>query len=126
MKKILFSLLCMVAISASAQDSTLKEYVGRYIFPQGSIVPSAEVTLNDNVLMVNSTQGSSVMQKVGKDTFAIISFDGMAYYSRNKAGQVSGVKVLVGDYVLDGVKEGVTAFIHRQTYFVATRQKTAK
>lgn len=126
MKKLFFSLLCMVAMSASAQDSTLKEYVGKYIFPEGSIVPSAEVTLSNNVLTVNSTQGSSVMQKLAKDTFALVSFDGVAYYARNKDGQVSGVKVLVGEYVLDGVKEGVTAFIHRKTYFIATRQKSAK
>lgn len=126
MKKYFFFLLCIVSLSASAQDSTLKEYVGKYIFPQGSIVPSAEVYLNGSELMVNSTQGSSVMQRLGKDTFAIVSFDGMAYYSRNKDGQVSGVRVIVGDFVLDGVKEGVTAFIHRKQYFVATRPTIVK
>ncbi|MGV3658124.1 MAG: hypothetical protein ACO1NX_09220 [Chitinophagaceae bacterium] len=126
MRKVLYSLLCMVALSAGAQDSTLKEYVGKYIFPGGSIVPSAEVYLNGSELTVNSVQGSSVMQKVARDTFALISFDGMAFYSRNKAGQVSGVKVIVGDFVLDGVKEGVTAFIHRNRYFIATRWQVVK
>ena len=126
MKKIFASLLCMIALSASAQDSTLKEYVGKYIFAEGSIVPSAEVVLNGSELTVNSIQGSSVMQKMAKDTFALVSFDGMAYYARNKDGQVSGVKVIVGDYVLDGVKEGVTAFINRNKYFLATRNTFAK
>ncbi len=118
--------MCMVALSAGAQDSTLKEYVGKYIFAEGSVVPSAEVYLNGNELTVNSVQGSSVMQKVARDTFALVSFDGMAYYSRNKSGQVSGVKVVVGDHVLDGVKEGVTANIKRNRYFLATRRQTVK
>jgi len=126
MKKILFSFLCLVALSAAAQDSTLKEYVGKYIFPEGSVVPSAEVYLNGNELMVNSIQGSSILQKIAKDTFAVVSFEGMAYYARNQAGQVSGVKVVVGEYVLDGVKEGVTAFINRKQYFMATRQQAVK
>jgi hypothetical protein len=126
MKKLLFSLLCMVALSAAAQDSTLKEYVGKYIFAEGSIVPSAEVYLNGGELTVNSVQGSSLMQKVAKDTFSLISFDGMAYYTRNKAGQVAGVKVVVGDIVLEGVKEGVTAFIQRNRYFLAARNKLVK
>ena len=116
----------MVALSAGAQDSTLKEYVGKYIFPEGSIVPTAEVYLNGAELTVNSVQGSSVMQKVAKDTFALVSFDGMAYYTRNKAGQVSGVKVVVGDIVLDGVKEGVTAFINRNQYFIIDRRYAVK
>lgn len=116
----------MIALSAAAQDSTLKEYVGKYIFPEGSIVPSAEVVLNGTELTVNSIQGSSVMQKMAKDTFALVSFDGVAYYSRNKDGQVSGVKVIVGDFILDGVKEGVTAFINRNKYFLATRNTFAK
>lgn len=126
MRMLFFSLLCLVALSAGAQDSTLKEYVGKYIFPEGSIVPTAEVYLNGAELTVNSVQGSSLMQKVAKDTFALISFDGMAYYTRNKAGQVSGVKVVVGDIVLDGIKEGVTAFIHRNRHFIATRQYAVK
>ena len=126
MKKLLFSLLCMVALTASAQDSTLKEYVGRYLFPEGSIVPSAEVTLSNNVLSVNSTQGSSVMQKMAKDTFAIISFDGMAYYRRNDKGVVIGVRVEVGDHILEGVKENATTFFDRQKYFIAPRPTLVK
>ena len=126
MRKLFFSLLCLVALSAGAQDSTLKEYVGKYIFPEGSIVPSAEVYLKGAELTVNSVQGSSVMQKVARDTFSLISFDGMAYYTRNKTGQVSGVKVVVGDIVLEGVKDGVTALINRKRYYIATRQYAAK
>jgi hypothetical protein len=126
MKKIFFFLLCFVAFSASAQDSTLKEYVGKYIFPEGSVVPAAEVSLSGNQLTVNSTHGSSVMEKRGRDTFALVSFDGMAYYTRNKAGQVSGVKVEVGEYILEGVKEGVTALLNRKQYFLATRRQLVK
>ena len=126
MKKLLFPFLCMAALTASAQDSTLKEYVGRYLFPEGSIVPSAEVTLSNNVLSVNSTQGSSVMQKMAKDTFAIISFDGMAYYRRNDKGVVIGVRVEVGDHILEGVKENATTFFDRQKYFIAPRPTLVK
>lgn len=126
MKKLLFSLLCLVAITASAQDSTLKEYVGRYIFPEGSIVPSAEITLSNNVLTVSSTQGSSIMQRMAKDTFALVSFDGMAYYRRNDKGVVTGVRVEVGDFILEGTKENATTFFDRQKYFIAPRPVLVK
>lgn len=126
MKKLFVSLLCIVTLAASAQDSTLKEYVGRYIFPDGSVVPSAEVSLNGNVLSVSSTQGSSPMEKRGRDTFALVNFNGMAYYKRNDKGAVMSVRVEVGDIILDGVKENVTSFYNRNKYFIAPRQTLVK
>ena len=104
----------------------MKEYVGRYIFPDGSIVPSAEVSLNGQVLTVNSTQGSSPMEKRGRDTFALVNFDGMAYYRRNDKGIVTGVRVEVGNYILEGVKENVTSFYNRQKYITAPRSALVK
>ena len=126
MKKLFVFLLCTVTLAASAQDSTLKEYVGKYVFPEGSVVPTAEVSLNGNVLTVNSTHGSSPMEKRGRDTFALVNFDGMAYYKRNDKGAVVGVKVEVGEYILEGVKENSTTFYNRNKYFIAPRQTLVK
>ena len=118
----MFFLLTLFAFSASAQDSTLKDYVGKYIFAEGSVVPSAEVYLRGTELVVNSIQGSSPLEMRGRDTFALTSFGGMAYFSRNSNGQVAGVRVLVGEYDLLGVKENVTAYLRRQNYYAVTRR----
>ena len=126
MRKCFFILLAFVAFSASAQDSTLKQYVGTYIFAQGSVVPSAEIYLRGNELIVNSLQGSSTLEKRGRDTFAVISFEGMAYFTRNSNGQVAGVRVVVGEHLLEGVKENVSAYLHRKNYFVAARRYAAR
>ena len=108
----LFTLCCF---AAGAQDTTLKEYVGKYIFPEGSVVPSADVTLKDTVLMVNSVQGASELKKMGKDTFMLVSFNGIAYFKRDAGTKVTGIHVEVGDILLDGIKEaGTTRMLRKQ------------
>ena len=133
MKKMVAFLLCIMALTgANAQgnsskpDTTLKEYVGKYIFPDGSAVTSADIYLEGDVLTANSSAGASPMEKKAKDTFALVNFEGMAYFIRNTAGKVSGIKVEVSDTVLEGTKEGVTAFINRKQYFIANKKELVK
>lgn len=120
---LLFSLF---AICGQAQDTTLKQYVGKYVFPEGSIVTSAEIYLEGGNLAVNSARGSSPMEKRAKDTFALTSFDGMAYFQRNKEGKVSGIRVEVGDILLEGTKDAGTAWIQRNKYLARSGQPVVK
>jgi hypothetical protein len=103
----LFALLLFCTLHA--QDTTLKEYVGTYLFPQGSYVTSADVTFQDSVLTISSTEGTSPLQKSAKDTFVLTAYNGMAYFKRNSKGKVAGIKVTVEDILLEGTKEGVLA-----------------
>ncbi len=133
MKKIVAFLFCSMAMlgafaqgSTAKPDTTLKEYVGKYIFPEGSPVNSAEIYLDGNVLTANSSAGATPMEKKAKDTFALVNFEGMAYFTRNSSGKVAGIRVEVPDATFEGAKEGVTAFINRQQYFIASRKALAK
>ena len=126
MKKYFFFLLTLFTLSAAAQDSTLKEYVGIYKFAEGSPVTSAEIYLKNNALTVNSAHGSSAMEKRGRDTFALPTFEGMAYFTRNNNGQVAGVRVEVGEYVLQGIKDNVITFFNRKRYYIAARNPLVK
>jgi hypothetical protein len=115
MKKWLFVLGSFVCFyNSHAQDTTLKEYTGTYLFPTGSVVPSGEVVLKDTVLMVNSIQGSSTLTKLARDTFALVSYDGMAYFTRDSTGKVTGIKVEAGDVLLEGTKDTANAAITQQ------------
>jgi hypothetical protein len=132
MKYRIFSLAMMLcaffAVAAQPKDTTLSEYVGKYSFPEGSFVTTAEITLTDTVLSVASSQGGSVLQKMGKDTFALTAFEGgLMYFYRNSAGKVARIKVEVGDVLLEGSKDGVpTALYNRNRYFDDRKQKQAR
>ena len=129
MKKrfVLVALLFSATLYAAAQASgSLNEYVGKYTFPEGSFVTSAEIKLLDSVLSVSSSQGGSPLQKRGKDTFALTAFDGgMMYFFRNSSGQVARVKVEVDDVLLEGTKDGVPMAWRQRDRYLASR-KTAQ
>ena len=115
MKKWFFLLLVIASAGTlHAQDTTLKEYAGKYIFPEGSYITSAEVTLKDSILNVNSAQGASDLAKRGKDTFALLSYDGAVYFKRDANGKVSGIIVDVQDLLLEGTKEAGSAWLQRK------------
>lgn len=127
MKQWLFLLGSFISFySTHAQDSTLKEYTGTYLFPTGSLVPSGDVVLKDTVLMVNSIQGSSALTKLARDTFALVSYDGMAYFKRDSSGKVTGIKVEAGDVLLEGTKDTTVAGTPQQQPADTSKQAPGK
>ena len=126
MKKLLSILLVSFAvIQINAQDDPLKEYVGVYKFPDGSVIPSVEVKLENGVLVGYSSMGSSALEKIGKDTFSIVTYNGMAYFGRNSDGAVSGVRIEVQDLILEGKKEfGGTVFLDPRFFNVVTSNRS--
>jgi hypothetical protein len=107
MKKSLLFLLTVFSLSLAvhAQDTTQQQYLGKYKFPAGSVVPEVTVTIESGVLMMSSTAGTSSLQLVKGDTFTIVSFSGTAIFKRNEGNKVVGVHIDAGGYVLDGTKE---------------------
>ncbi len=129
MKGMIASLLLICAfftVQAQTVDTTLKAYTGTYKFPEGSFVTSAEITLTNNVLSVNSDKGSSTLERRGKDTFALTSYNGMVYFFRDTEGKVARVKVAVEDMLLEGTKENSTAWIQKKSYWATTKQLQGK
>lgn len=109
-KMMLLSTFLVAATCAFAQSpDTLTAYTGTYKFPEGSVVTTAEITVENGVLTVNSSQGASPMERQGRDTFAITNFGGLAYFFRNGEGKVDRVRVEVGSIVLEGTKQAPAA-----------------
>jgi len=120
MKKLfLFLGIGLLHLSAVAQKTDLSEYTGTYVFPEGSVVASVEVTLADTVLTMSSEAGSSIITREGRDTFFIVEFNGIAIFKRDSADKVNAVHIEAGGYVLEGKKQekesgGVAAYFFQK------------
>lgn len=103
----IFSLIiCAVTTSLFAQsDSTLKEYTGRYIFPEGGVVPDVTVSLDGDQLTMSSVAGTSALTKLGIDSFTIVEFSGLAVFKRGELKTINGVYIEAAGYIMDGAKE---------------------
>ena len=123
MKKLIFlscAFLAFICVHAQ-EDSTLKEYVGIYKFPDGSAVPSIEITIQNGSLFGSSSGGSAALTKVSKDTFSIPSYNGMAYFKRTPEAKIKGIKIELPDVVLEGDKETGSAWLQRKEPVLGTR-----
>ena len=105
-------ILCITAVKAQA-DSTLKEFTGRYIFPDGSVVPDVTVSLEAEGLSMSSTVGVSALTKLGVDSFAVVEYSGTALFTRGEGNKINGVHIEAAGYILDGVKDAATGWTYR-------------
>ena len=109
-KFILFILTSIFITTANAQSDPapkppLSDYVGRYVFPEGSVVPDVTVALNGEALSMTSAAGSSALTESGRDSFTIVEFSGVAYFKRGEDKKVNAVHIEAQGYVLDGQKQ---------------------
>ncbi|MBP7556156.1 MAG: DUF3471 domain-containing protein [Chitinophagaceae bacterium] len=110
MKRIIFFLLISFYASAvSAQTpapsgDSLKIYTGKYKFPEGSAVAEVRVTITNGVLYADSDIGSSELKHSSGDVFNLLAYDGTATFKRSTEGKVNGVRIEVGDILLEGPK----------------------
>jgi len=114
------------AKDSTSKDSTLKEYTGNYKFPEGSYLTAIEVSIKDGKLYASSDKGASPLEQKAKDTFAFTNYNGMAYFFRNSDGKVARMKIDVEDILLEGNKEGVTAWIKQNNHLVKRKQLQVK
>jgi len=110
MKRILlFLLVCLYASAAGAQTpapsgDSLKIYTGKYKFPEGSAVAEVRITITNGALYADSDIGSSELKHSSGDVFDLLAYDGTATFKRNSEGKVNGVRIEVGDILLEGPK----------------------
>ncbi len=113
MKKIIclaFLLIGITMVSNAQSDTVLQQYTGKYKFAEGSIVLEATVILENGSLSVNTSAGSSPLEKQSDDVFVITAFQGTAVFKRNEAKKVIGVSINAMGYALEGTKEdGIAA-----------------
>jgi hypothetical protein len=107
MKKFVCLLMtAFVGMNLLAQtDTSLQQYTGVYKFPEGSVVTSVEIKIENGGLMATSTAGSSVLERISKDTFNLVSYSGTVYFTRDAEKKVNGIRIEVQDTILEGKKE---------------------
>ncbi len=100
----LFAAFILQAQEAPKTDS-LEIYAGKYKFPEGSVVSQTEVFVDNGNLFANSDMGKSTLKKTDvADVFEIVEYSGLATFKRNADGKIIGVKIEVGEIVLEGTK----------------------
>jgi hypothetical protein len=120
MRKITVLILAtLFIIAANAQTDPapkppLEDFVGKFVFPEGSVVPDVTVALSGEALTMSSVAGSSVLTDLGRDSFTIVEFSGIAVFKRGDDKKVNGVHIEAQGYVLDGQKQssGAWAFTY--------------
>jgi hypothetical protein len=105
-KFVLLLFIMSVAFVADAQqtDSTLQQYAGKYNFKEGSPVTEIVVTVEKGTLMANSAMGASEFKWKEGDVFEVVAYSGIATFRRNDTGKVIGVRIEVGETILEGSK----------------------
>ncbi len=93
----------------ATKDTTVTELIGKYTFPDGSVVEQVEVTFDSTGLNMVSDAGTSVLQKLGVDSFALVSFQGTAVFKRDENKKVKTVIIDAVGYHLEGKKEDTAA-----------------
>jgi len=127
MRKFILSILTSIFIfGANAQSDPapkppLSDFVGRYVFPEGSVVPDVTVALNGEALSMTSAAGSSALTELGRDSFTIVEFSGVAYFKRGEDKKVNAVHIEAQGYVLDGQKQSNGAWSF--TYYVRSNRE---
>lgn len=121
-KTILCLILGLAFISANAQTDSLSQYTGKYVFPDGSVVPSVDVTLSDGALSMSSAAGSSALTQLGVDSFEIVQFTGTAVFKRGEDKAVNGVHIEAAGYVMDGQKQPNGIWIFREYYLPGNKE----
>lgn len=107
MKKLMMICLMLGTVAlvhAQDKDSTLQDFVGKYKFPDGSIVPEVTVSVEGAGLVMGSSIGNSALVKIGDDLFSITAYDGSAQFKRDANKKVIGVSINAGGYALEGTK----------------------
>ena len=119
MKKMLFMGIVFLGIFATvqAQDSPLKEYLGKYTFAEGSPVTEVVLTIQDSVLVSSSSVGSFPLEKKGVDTFYLAAYDALVIFKRDANSVVEGVGINVQGMELIGKKSAASSAIKQDFYF---------
>jgi len=100
----------ILSAQQTPQTDSLKEYTGKFKFPDGSEVTEINVGIENGILWAYSDKGSSELKKIEKDVFEVVSYTGTATFKRDETGKINGLHVEVGDLIMDGRKSEEPAF----------------
>jgi len=106
-----------IFVTVQAQDSPLKEYLGKYTFAEGSPVTEVVLTVQDSVLVSTSSVGAFPLEKKGVDTFYLAAYDALVIFKRDGNNVVTGVGINVQGMELIGTKAAASSALKQDFYF---------
>ena len=108
MRKLCFLTMILMGafISVNAQTGPLNDYLGKYIFAEGSPVAEVSLTIEDSSLVINSAMGSTSLEKKGVDSFYLATYDALVIFKRKEGKTVESICIFVQGMELVGKKEG--------------------
>ena len=119
MKKILLMAAILVGVidTANAQTSPLKDYLGKYVFPEGSPVTEVTLTIEDTVLTINSAMGATALEKKGVDTFYLAAYDAPIIFKRGANNEVETLTIIVQGMELTATKVAASFAIKEEDFY---------
>ncbi len=119
MKKIFLMAVILMGVmaTANAQTSSLKDYLGKYVFPEGSPVTEVTLTAEDTVLTINSAMGSTPLEKKGVDTFYLSAYDAPIIFKRGADNSVETLTIIVQGMELTAKRTATTYAIKEEDFY---------
>jgi hypothetical protein len=119
MKKIFLmaSLMMGLMVTVNAQSTSLKDYVGKYTFPEGSPVAELSITVEDTVLALNSAMGSTTLEHKKLDTFYLAAYDAAIIFKRDANNAVISISIMVQGMELIGKKSADALAYKREEFY---------
>jgi hypothetical protein len=119
MKKIFLMAVILMGVmaTANAQTSSLKDYLGKYVFPEGSPVTEVTLTAEDTVLTINSAMGSTPLEKKGVDTFYLSAYDAPIIFKRGAGNSVETLTIIVQGMELTAKRTATTYAIKEEDFY---------
>ena len=120
MRKLCFMTLILMGafLSVNAQQGPLNDYLGKYVFAEGSPVAEVSVTIQDSSLVINSAMGSTMLEKKGVDSFYLATYDALVIFKRKDGKSVESVSILVQGMELLGRKEASPVALKEDEFYV--------
>ena len=110
-------ILMGVMATANAQTSPLKDYLGKYVFPEGSPVTEVTITAEDTVLTINSAMGSTPLEKKGTDTFYLAAYDAPIIFKRAADNAVETLTIIVQGMELTAKRAASSYAIKEEDFY---------
>jgi hypothetical protein len=120
MRKLCFITMILMGafLSVNAQQGPLNDYLGKYVFAEGSPVAEVSVTIQDSSLVINSAMGSTMLEKKGIDSFYLATYDALVIFKRKDGKSVESVSILVQGMELLGRKEASPVALKEDEFYV--------
>jgi hypothetical protein len=121
MRKLCFLTLILMSafLSVNAQTGPLNDYLGKYVFPEGSPVAEVSLTQEDSSLVINSAMGSTPLEKKGVDSFYLAPYDALVIFKRKDGKTVESISIIVQGQELVGKKEASPMALKEDEFYAA-------